>query len=83
MTALEQAIRDAEKGGYVTGFMYDRLAAIDPLYAAEILLLDPKWWQALGKARGWKAPRWRKEWHRLIDNLISGKDVNSFFEALP
>jgi len=51
---LSQAIQDAVRGGYITGFVYERLAKIDSLGAFEILLLDPAWWRALGKERGWK-----------------------------
>lgn len=83
------------------------------------LLLDPLFWQSLGKALGWdkeigrgccnlcgeampesesmflyhgysgncpKPPlqnkEWKKEWHRLIDHLASGKDADSFFKEI-
>jgi len=115
---MKEAIQKAIEGGYVTGFMYDKLAKIDPLGAVEILLLDPKWWQCLGKALGWReicadcggevtrkqTPEYPKlaglswcpqrceaknfqeghlyQWHRFIDNLAEGKDVNEFFNEL-
>jgi hypothetical protein len=54
MNAIEKANYDAQVlGGYTTGFMYDRLAKIDPLGAMEVLWMDRRWWQALGKAREW------------------------------
>lgn len=96
-TNLEIIKQKAIEGGYVTGFMYDRLAAIDPLGAVEILLLDPLFWQSLGKALGWKGynfcewnncvliqriPQWQREWHRFIDHLAEGKDIESFFKQL-
>lgn len=101
MTSLEQAIRDAvEKGGYAV--KYANADGLPDMYArdgyeiiAEQILLDPAFWQALGKARGWgmfgefdndyrkiKYEEWLHNWHRLIDHLASGKDVESFFATL-
>lgn len=90
-------------------------------FSTDKMLLDPAFWQALGKARGWlaqvmrkcpvkdciectftdeetycrkhghlmvltayvhKSEEWLKNWHRLIDHLAAGKDVESFFEEL-
>lgn len=66
----------------------------------EIILLDPLFWQALGKGFGWKStscghticetedtdcekiPQWKYHWHRFIDNLAQGKDIDSFFSPL-
>ena len=60
-------------------------------------LLDPAFWQALGKSLGWddgqitseeynKAPTdmwmWHFQWHRFIDHLATGRDPNSFFDDL-
>jgi hypothetical protein len=56
-------------------------------------LLDPLFWQALGKTEGWKGIRywyeytneiepWIHEWHRFIDHLAEGKDAESFFTNL-
>ena len=92
MTYIEQAKEKAREGGYVEGFMYDKLAAVDPFGAFEILLFDVKWWQALGKAMGWEKipnPRkyalvggWQYQLHYFVDHLIAGKSVESFFEEL-
>lgn len=112
MNNLEQAIKDAvEKGGYndIAGW-FDCEGR-----ESEHRLLDPAFWSALGKARGWdgnhcdncgKQPdSWLisnpaqcpdcyhagkrgnpaepiKFWHRLIDHLAEGKDVESFFASL-
>jgi hypothetical protein len=59
------------------------------------ILLDPLFWQALGRARGWdKEPfiingAWlmadsecELNWFRFIDHLAQGKDAESFFAAL-
>ena len=58
-------------------------------------LLDPTFWQALGKALGWRKeqaavamsrvtePAWQSSWHRFIDHLAEGNTAESFFERLP
>jgi hypothetical protein len=57
----------------------------------EQIFLDPAFWQALGKARGWpdnylsSAPQemgWFYNWHRLITHLADGKDAESYFASL-
>lgn len=67
----------------------------------ESYLIDPKFWQALGKSLGWgekckncgsianglcqehKYIRdWKIPWHRFIDHLAEGKDVDEFFKDL-
>ena len=68
-----------------------------------VFLLDPLFWQSLGKAMGWEKQyeedaqdctgegcshetwgeeKWILEWHRFIDHLAEGKDIESFFETL-
>lgn len=57
------------------------------------LVLDPKFWQALGKALGWYSEKplyqinnqpaqWAYYWHCFIDHLAEGKDAESFFQNL-
>lgn len=62
------------------------------------ICLDPLFWQALGKALGWEGIQWHSiydgfrpsswthryhyEWHRFIDWLYEGKDIESFFNEL-
>lgn len=105
MTSLEQAIKDAvEKGGYDTpssqNYVHLAIGSKNPPDwkedAQQEFLLDPAFWQALGKARGWPDSSvgqvykgnmismlpWEWAWHHLIDHLASGKDVESFFETL-
>ena len=63
----------------------------------ERALLDPLFWQALGKARGWDKnpsikcqmcnrgfthPAWLYHQHSLIDALASGQSVEDFFSKL-
>ncbi len=93
MTHIEKAIREAAfKGGYKRwkdipsplkgGVQID-------LEDSEVLL-DPTFWQALGKARGWSSERsalynrpiWHAQWIYFIDHLAEGKDAESFFAAL-
>lgn len=62
-------------------------------YPVERFVLDPTFWQCLGKIEGWgtkmisiegvrQRNTWDKYFHFFIDHLIEGKDVNSFFEQL-
>lgn len=62
------------------------------------VFLEPRFWQALGRARGWttdedgkywkgslaewKAGYWKTHWHRFIDHLAAGLDAESFFETV-
>lgn len=57
-------------------------------------LLDPLFWQALGKAEGWKPEvtwnegelrhqaEWRENMHRMIDALAEGKSIEEFLSTL-
>ena len=59
--SIEQAIGKAREAGFVTGFIYDRMAAVDPLGALEVIFFDRRFWQSLGKVMGWKEdyrPTW-------------------------
>jgi hypothetical protein len=96
MTSLETCIREAvENGGYPGSgyFSYKSLGAKQQ--AENYMLLDPLFWQSLGRARGWhKEPfamngawlmadsEWKLNWFRFIDHLAEGKDAESFFAAL-
>jgi hypothetical protein len=44
------------------------------------ILLDPKFWQALAKARGWGNFEWLVQWHHFIDHLAAERSLESFFE---
>lgn len=93
MTAIERAIKDAKAQGWkqqLPKFVLNTTVISNPD------LLDPSFWQALGRARGWnKTPttdvlvageaykeRWAGYWHRFIDHLADGKDAESFFAKL-
>jgi len=97
MTYVEQAIREAVKGGYKASSL-DFLLNL-PEYAQSQLWIDPLFWLALSKARDWKVtdycfgcgydegstdntPVWKVKWHRFIDHLADGKDAESYFKSL-
>lgn len=92
MTTIEQAIKEAvEKGAYYTDFFeHEGLASLSDIW------LDLLFWQALGKARGWRmhdalnkendrvdrSEAWPHYWHRFIDHLAEGKNAEEFFASL-
>jgi len=93
MSATENAIKDAIKGGYQSHDALSFLSGL-PEYAKAQIWIDPEFWQALGKAREWRqhenttakdkvlgryGPEWRVQWHRFIDHLAEGKDIETFF----
>lgn len=71
MTAIEQAIRDAiEKGGWDdTNYAFgtkqpsDDDVWVDPWFYDSKVFLDPAFWQALGKARGWRESSIRHDYY--------------------
>ncbi len=101
---IEQAMKEAvEKGGYKAGFHICWIEKYEICYqnkeggtdtfvqSVESIFLDPLFWQALGKARGWddnllrreySRIAWRDAMHRFIDHLAEGKDAESFFKNL-
>ena len=68
-----------------------------------LLLLDPLFWQALGKSLGWidttytqrtgkiyagrpvnivHRQDWLSNWHKMVDHLANGGDIETFFKQL-
>ena len=107
MTSLNKAIQDAIRDGYLLdgkkllyyekyGYWYIDNGNNDwDIVCLNEILLDPLFWQCLGKSRGWNKTSsnfskkkititeyWRPVWHRLIDHLADGKDITSFFDSL-
>lgn len=101
MTAIETAIRDAIRGGWRPPFILRRVELevgfgelFYQMYAG--VFLNPLFWQALGKARGWVSVKtveieyhfagdwteWEWNMHRFIDHLIAGKTAEDFFKSL-
>ena len=92
MTNTELAIQKAVEGGYVPKDMgmgtdedKQRYLLVHGLRAED--LLDPLFWQALGKNLGWadaeKYDEYQKHWayyqHRLIDAIQQGRSIDEFF----
>lgn len=92
MTHLNTAIKRAIESGYRPilrgGFTGEENWNI------EKILLDPKFFQCLGVAEGWKegvkingvikvkGSGWWCKWHDFIDALADGKTAETFFEEL-
>lgn len=116
---MDKAIKLAIEGGYrkdkvvIEGENLLEITDMTKLTALSgIFLLDPLFWQFLGKSMGWPENRpeylcpscrtigigktnhmsdcsikdrhttWRINWHRFIDHLISGGNIDEFFEKL-
>lgn len=66
------------------------------LTSRALMLIDPLFWQSLGKAEGWTCDDdgecenevclgkdgWKIMWHRFIDHIIEGKPIDDFFTTL-
>lgn len=96
---MENAINLARDGGwYAPSMNWFSSTPDERKLMTKGVLLDPLFWQALGKALEWpkyseyggftadEEPReiesWLAHWHLFIDHLASGKDVDSFFKEL-
>lgn len=89
MSATEQFIKDAIEGGYE----HPKTVKYEDAELA-LTMLDPRFWQAVGKVRGWDGcsanhgeywegkPHWLYEMHRMIDALAEGKSIEEFLQAL-
>lgn len=104
MTQVEQAITEALAQGYrVSVEEIPEAADFSPLQIAVAMrsdvFLDPQFWQAFGRARGWTtdedgkywkgtiaewtANYWKTHWHNFIDQLAAGSDAETYFGSLP
>lgn len=88
---MEKAINKAIKEGYKDNLIYGE-EYVEKFHKYKIFL-DPLFWQALGKAEGWKHEEsrdregrlngdWITHWEDFIHHLAEGKDINTFFEEL-
>lgn len=66
-------------------------AVKDTVFNYHAILLDPLFWQAVGKTEGWPTkyyrpnPQswpWRDNMHRMIDSLAEGKSIEEFLSTL-
>ena len=74
-----------EKGGYRPTLL--ALPHLHNVQCWEQIVLEPAFWQALGKARDWTVnipvrKDWRYYWHRFIDHLADGHSAEQFLEIL-
>jgi hypothetical protein len=98
---MTEAIKLAiEKGGYIPGqYVYKDLADDDlhtlSFVPDEVHVLNPLFWQALGKALGWSEetnpaagnPKlwygdWKQKAHQYLDLLLTGGDTEKFWKEL-
>lgn len=89
---IEEAITKAVEGGWIRkDYLVLNIPSLTREFPVECILLDPLFWQALGKAIGWNTavlafedsePTWKDHQHRLISHIQSGKSIESFFETL-
>lgn len=94
---MKQAIQKAIEGGYkmrrtARGVSETEPTARDLGRHWRSLVLDPLFWQSLGKALGWTIEaedsiwkdqeEWKMAWHRFLDHLTAGKDPEEFFTNL-
>lgn len=87
---MEQAIKQAIKGGWVHQPPLMMANETGRAYCLESIFDDPLFWQALGKAEGWvnndlssiTVGNWFHHWHCFISHLADGGTPDEFFEKL-
>ena len=104
---IKEAISLAVEGGWKAPYDYATFEATENYvyfypkhggridYAMGFVLLDPAFWQALGKSLGWKEgmgiyrepghfelTEWWSQWHNFIDHLAEGGKAEEWFEKL-
>lgn len=85
---IQKAIESAIEGGFMPDVMNWDTVSHRELYIKSFML-NPKFWQALGKTMEWKEwpgldkdAEWYTEWHRMIDMLVDSKTIEQSFETL-
>ena len=76
---LKQAIEKAQEYGFVmNGSRYS-----SSHLNIQIVLLDPSFWQCLGKAMGWYAGEYTQKAQDMIYQIFSeNKSIEKYFESL-
>ena len=93
MTHTQQIVMDAVEGGwdrYKTPGLIITLE--DEQYAAIGFLLDPDFWRAVGKTRGWRERSentfeaemscWQAYWVGFYSHLADGKTIEEALQAI-
>lgn len=94
---MEKYIKIAIENGYSYPWKNEELFS-ESKGVQRYVCLDPLFWQSLGRGLGWKTAcyksldtdglekdfqgAWVWYWHRFIDHLAEGKDIESFFNNL-
>ena len=86
----EQIIQDAIDGGW-SKITYG-IEGGHTIFIEQVALLDPSFWQAVGKTRKWEkvipkelsleSKAWSWYWHRFIDHLAEGDDYETALSKL-
>jgi hypothetical protein len=87
---MKEAILKATKAGYKIPFLIANPNIKEDgirIYLEQTLeknsvLLDPYFWQFLGKYLGWKEFVWRTQWKLFICHLSDFGNVDKFFDDL-
>ncbi len=86
----QDAIKQAVEAGYKPGIHISpcEIEGVEAYHKGDTLQ-DRAFWQALGKARGWKEEKGRRiaDWLyyalRYFETLLSGGDRKAFWQSLP
>ena len=86
--AVNKAIKNAQEHG-----LKPREITLGETWVSAVILM-PQFWQSLAESLGYEPigrereevngeyDEWILMWHRCVDHLIDGGDLNSFFESL-
>lgn len=79
----QQLIKAAIEGGWRKEDIGKKLVKTEATLVLEKALLDPKFWQAVGKVEGWGGPEaWIYKMHEMIDALADGQSISEFVKGL-
>lgn len=94
---MKEAIQKAIEGGWDIHWVHAVGISEVAERHSERVLLDPTFWQALGKSLGWKETAqtglykdgyaqimsgWKYNWLLFINHLAEGKDPDDYFNQL-
>jgi hypothetical protein len=80
----QEAIKQAIQGGYKLPWTIKKhISSMRHRGNKIVVLTDPLFWQALGKARGWIKNQWIVSSRQWFETRLSNADENKFWESLP